>query len=204
MGGRLVIEDFTMIRTLTAALIVLAPSFAFAHTGIGDTTGFVHGLGHPVGGLDHVLPMLAVGLFAAHLGGRAIWLVPLSFVIVMALGGGLGVAGVKVPLVEIGIGLSGVVLGLAIAFRLNLPTFAAMALVAVFAVFHGHAHGAEMSDTASGLTYGAGFVCATALLHAVGVGLGLAIGFAGASPRIVQVGGGVMALAGVAVLGGVL
>jgi urease accessory protein len=191
-------------RAVTAALIVLAPSFAFAHTGIGDTTGFVHGLSHPLGGLDHVLPMLAVGLFAAHLGGRAIWLVPLSFVTVMALGGALGVAGVKVPLVEIGIGLSVVFLGLAIAFQLSLPTFAAMALVAVFAVFHGHAHGAEMPDTASGLTYGAGFVCATALLHAVGVGLWLAIGFAGASPRIVQAGGGVMALAGVAILGGVL
>ncbi len=197
-------RGLAMPRILLAVLIVLVPTFAFAHTGVGDTTGFVHGFSHPFGGLDHVLTMVAVGLFAAKLGGRALWAVPVSFVAAMALGGALGAAGATVPLVEIGIGLSVVVLGMAIAFQLSLPIFAAMALVAVFAVFHGHPHGAEMPDTASGLAYGAGFVCTTALLHASGIGLGTAIGFTGASPRIVQAGGGAMAIAGVAILSGVL
>jgi urease accessory protein len=173
------------------------------HTGVGDATGFAHGFSHPFGGLDHVLTMLAVGLFAAQLGGRALWLVPLSFVTVMALGGAFG-AGAKLPLAEIGIGLSVIALGLAIALELGVPTVAAMGFVAFVALLHGHAHGTEMPETVSGLAYGAGFISATALLHATGIGLGTTIGRVGASRRVVQAGGGTIALAGAAILGGIL
>ena len=159
-----------VLLSLAAALLMLAATAAQAHTGVGGTAGFAHGFAHPLGGIDHVLVMVAVGLFAAQLGGRALWLVPLSFVSVMMAGGALGMAGVAMPFVEIGIGLSVVVLGLAVAFGLHLPTAAAMALVGLFAIFHGHAHGAEMPESASGLAYGAGFVLATALLHALGIG----------------------------------
>lgn len=124
----------------------------------------------------------------------------------MAVGGALGISGVEVPFVEIGIGLSVVVLGLVVAFGFNPPVAAAMALVGFFAIFHGHAHGAEMPETASGLAYGAGFMVATAVLHVIGIGLGLLIGTAGQTygRRINQVAGGAMALAGVAILGGAL
>ena len=194
-----------MIRSilrLGAVAITLLPITASAHVGVGDTHGFMHGFSHPLSGVDHILAMVAVGLFAAQLGGRAVWLVPMTFVSVMALAGVAGMAGVKLPFVEIGIGMSVVVLSLAVAFQLNVPTLVAMALVGFFAIFHGHAHGAEMPESASGFEYGVGFVCATALLHTIGVGLGLAIGQAGKiySRRIVQIGGGAMAIAGIAIL----
>lgn len=194
-----------MIRSILrfcAAAIAFLPVAASAHVGVGDTHGLIHGFSHPLSGIDHVLAMVAVGLFAAHLGGRALWLVPLTFVSVMALAGIAGMAGVKLPFVEIGIGMSVVVFGLAVAFQLSVPTLVAMALVGFFAIFHGHAHGAEMPESVSGLAYGVGFICATALLHAVGVGLGLAIGKVGQvySRRIVQISGGAMAIAGVAIL----
>lgn len=150
--------------------------------------------------------MVAVGVFAAHLGGGALWLVPSSFVSVMAMAGALGMAGIPLAYVEIGIALSVVMLGLAIALQINLPTIAAMGLVGFFAIFHGHAHGTEIAETASGLAYGVGFTFATALLHAVGIGFGLGIGTIGAerSRRVVQIGGSAMALAGVALLAGML
>jgi urease accessory protein len=193
---------------LLAVAPTLVPTIASAHVRVGDADaqGIVHGFSHPLGGLDHILAMVAVGLHAAHLGGRAMWLVPLTFVSVMAIAGVLGMADVGLPYAEIGIGLSVVVLGLAIAFRLNISTLAAMALVGFFAIFHGHAHGVEIPESTSGLEYGIGFMCATALLHAVGIGIGLAIGYAGQiySRRIVQVGGGAMAIAGVALLAGTM
>ena len=117
-----------------AVALALIPAVASAHVGIGDTHGFVHGFSHPISGLDHILTMVAVGLFAAHLGGRALWLVPLTFVSVMAMAGVAGMAGVGLPFVEIGIGMSVVVLGLAIAFQLNPPTLVAMGLVGFFAI----------------------------------------------------------------------
>jgi len=179
---------------------------AFAHTGVGDASGFAHGFMHPIGGLDHVLVMVAVGVLAAHLSGRALWLVPGAFVLVMAVGGALAMAGVELPFVEVGVALSVVALGAAIALRLDLPLAAAMALVGLFAVFHGQAHGAEMPETASGLACGAGFILATTLLHASGVGLGIALARLGplTGRRVAQVGGGLMALAGVAILAGLL
>src|SRR5436190_8145834 len=118
-----------------AAFLTLAAGAAQAHTGVGHIAGFAHGFAHPLGGIDHVLAMVAVGLFAAHLGGRALWLVPLSFVAMMTVGGAFGMAGVGLPFVEIAIALSVIVLGLAVAARLHMPTVAAMALVGLFALF---------------------------------------------------------------------
>jgi urease accessory protein len=188
-------------RIATAAAIVVAlTGAASAHPGHSDATGFAHGFAHPLGGLDHVLAMVAVGLYAALLGGRALWLLPAAFIAMMAFGGVLGAAGFALPYTEIGIALSVVVLGLAIALRINLPTLAAMALAGLFAVFHGHAHGAEMPD-ASGYTYAAGFMLTTALLHCAGIALGLAAGRLGGL-RIAQAAGGAMAIAGVALLAG--
>lgn len=195
-----------MLRAAATVIASLLPTAAWAHTGHGATVGFVHGFVHPVTGLDHVLAMVAVGLFAANLGGRALWAVPLSFVSVMAFGGALGVAGVAVPFVEAGIAVSVIVLGLAVALRWQWPVAAAMALVGVFAIFHGHAHGAEMPADAAGLEYGIGFMLATALLHAAGIGLGLGIARFGraAAPRTMQFGGIGLALAGFGILTGII
>jgi urease accessory protein len=196
----------TPLKTGLAALAAaLLPTAALAHTGVGEASGFAHGFWHPIGGLDHVLAMVAVGAFAARLGGRALWIVPTAFVAMMAVGGFAGMEGVALPFVETGIALSVVVLGLAVALGWKLPVAAASALVGLFAVFHGHAHGAEMPVDASGLGYAAGFMLATALLHVAGIGLGVLVGKVGARSKLVlQAGGGAMALAGVALLGGYL
>ena len=194
------------MRRLSLIIIVsvLATAAAQAHVGIGSVNGFYHGFMHPMSGIDHMLAMVAVGLFAAHLGGRAFWLVPLSFVAMMIVGGSLGLAGVPLPFVEVGVALSVVVLGIAVAGGFNLPTAAAMGMVGFFAIFHGHAHGAEMPETASGLEYGAGFVVATTALHAIGIGLGLAVGRLSRTfgRRALQTAGAAMALTGVAILMG--
>ena len=197
MARRLALAALTFFITAVAAE---------AHTGVGSTMGFTHGFGHPFSGLDHILAMVAVGLFAANLGGRALWLVPLSFVAMMAAGSALGVAGVAMPFVEIGIAASVIVLGLAVAMQWKLPVAGAMSLVGFFALFHGHAHGGEMPADASGLAYGVGFVIATAMLHAAGIGLGLGIGSVArtVSRRVLQTGGAVMSLAGAAMLTGVI
>ena len=193
-----------LIASLAAAG-VLAPVAAFAHTGAGETAGLVHGFMHPLGGLDHILAMVAVGMFAVCLGGRAVWLVPASFVVMMAFGGLLGVQGVAVPFVETGIAASVIVLGLAVALRLTVPVAAAMGLVGVFAIFHGFAHGAEMPVDASGLSYAMGFMLATALLHVAGVAAGFGIGRYGArSALMLRASGGAMATAGVAILAGLI
>lgn len=193
-----------LVRRIAApATILLAlTGTALAHTGHGGTSGFLHGFSHPLGGLDHVLAMVAIGLYAAMIGGRALWLVPGTFVTVMALGGALGMAGYALPYTEFGIALSVIVLGLAVALRIGVPTLAAMALAGLFAIFHGHAHGAEMPQDLSGYEYAAGFLLATALLHAVGVALGFAAGRLAEQGgwRAAQAAGGAMALAGVALL----
>jgi urease accessory protein len=195
-----------VVVTIVAAAIITIPTVASAHPGHEGTPGLVHGFLHPLGGLDHILAMVAVGLFAARLGGRALWLVPASFVVTMAVAGVAGMTGFALPYVEAGIALSILVLGAAIALEWTMPVSAAMGLVAFFAVFHGHAHGAEMPQTMSGLAYGVGFVAATAALHALGIGLGLVIGRSGetASRRILQIGGGAAALAGAALLAGTM
>jgi urease accessory protein len=187
-----------ILRRIAAALILLASAGpAFAHTGHGASS-LMQGFAHPLGGLDHLLAMVAVGLYAAMLGGRALWLVPAAFLGTMALGGALGVAGYALPYTEIGIAASVIVLGLAIAFRISLPTIAAMALAGLFAIFHGHAHGAEMPQTVAGYEYAAGFLFATALLHGVGIGIGI---FSARSWRVAQAAGAAMALTGAMLLG---
>lgn len=197
------------LLTIAAALAVgglAAP--ALAHTGVGQThdltNDLAHGFQHPLGGLDHILAMIAVGLYAAQLGGRSLWLLPAAFVGTMIVGGLLGYAGVPVPMVEQGIGLSVVAMGLAIAAGLRLPAVAATALVGAFALAHGHAHGSEGAELASFLSYAAGFVAATALLHAAGIALGLALDRMGTLPArvVMRAAGAAGALAGIAILAG--
>lgn len=192
------------MRALLTILAMLLPTAALAHTGHGDTAGVLTGFMHPIGGLDHVLAMVAVGVFAFVLGGRALWLVPLSFVAMMAVGFGLGVAQIDVPFVELGIALSSVVIGGLAALGRPMPVVAASALVGVFAIFHGHAHGTEMPADSSGLGYALGFIVATALLHVAGIAaaLGVAKLVGQYGKRVAQVAGGLFALGGVGVLAG--
>lgn len=164
----------SFIAPFATLSLTLTPVLAHAHPGH-DASSFAAGVSHPIHGLDHILAMLAVGLWAVQLGGRAKWLVPASFVSVMALGGALGMAGVAVPFAEQGILASVLILGVMIAAAVRLPLAASMAVVGLFALCHGHAHGLEMPGTAAGLAYGSGFVLATALLHAAGIGAGLLI-----------------------------
>ncbi len=191
----------TRIAAGAALALIGAATPALAHSGHGDTSGFVAGFLHPVGGLDHVLAMVAVGLFAAHLGGRALWAVPAAFVALMAVGGALGMNGANVPYVETGIALSVVVFGLTLASGAALPVGLAVGLVGFFSIFHGHAHGAEMPPNTSGAAYAAGFLIATALLHGAGIALGMGAARL-ASQRAVRIGGAAMAAAGVGLLAG--
>ena len=199
-----------MTRLSRLALLSLAfatfPSAAFAHTGAGDTSGFMHGFMHPIGGLDHVLATVALGILAARLGGRALWLVPLSFVTMMILGGVAGASGLGLPFVELGIAGSILVLGFVIALGRQIPTALAMALAGFFALFHGHAHGTEMPVDAAGFAYGAGFALATALLHAAGLALGIgADRLAGAwSAKASRIAGGAVTAAGAGIMAGVI
>jgi urease accessory protein len=150
--------------------------------------------------------MILVGIFAYQLGGRALWLVPLTFVSVMAFGGFLGVMGVPVPFVEVGIALSVIVLGAIVAFGVKAPVAVAMAVVGLFAIFHGHAHGSEMPLDTSGFEYAVGFMVATALLHAIGIGIGFVIGMTSKTlgDNVYRVAGGLASVTGVAFLLGYL
>lgn len=158
--------------SLLAVMLALVALPALAHVQEGQAAGFLTGLSHPVSGLDHVLAMIAVGLWGAQLGTPALWLLPVTFPLVMAFGGLLGLLGIPLPGVEVGIALSALALGLAVATSWRPPLAIAALLVAVFAVFHGHAHGTELPEGQSGLTYSIGFVVATGLLHLAGIGIG--------------------------------
>ena len=157
---------------LLAAFALAAP-LAQAHEGAGLAGGFTSGFAHPLLGWDHVIAMLAVGLWGAFLGAPALWLLPVVFPLVMAAGGALGVLGVPLPAVEIGIAVSAIALGGVVAGALRPPLWVAALLVALFAIFHGHAHGTELPQAASPLAYSLGFVVATGLLHLTGIALGL-------------------------------
>ena len=154
-----------------AGMAIAGP--AVGHEQQGQAAGFITGLLHPVSGLDHVLAMVAVGLWGAQLGAPAVWLLPVTFPLMMAFGGFLGLVGIPLPGVEIGIATSAILLGAMVALHARPPLALAALLVAFFAVFHGHAHGTELPPGQSGLMYSVGFVVATGLLHAVGIALGL-------------------------------
>src|SRR4029077_9056522 len=162
-------------NALLLGILLCIPSLARAHVGVGQTGGFSHGFGHPLSGLDHICAMVAVGLWAAQMGGRAIWAVPLTFISVMAFGGFLGMLHVQIPFIETGIVISVLTLGVFIAAAVRMPLIASVLIIGLFAIFHGHAHGEETLEKASGLAYAVGFVLATALLHAIGIGLGIGI-----------------------------
>ncbi|MCP5143087.1 MAG: HupE/UreJ family protein [Gammaproteobacteria bacterium] len=165
------------------ALLFLVPVVAFAHTDGGATgSGFLSGLLHPVTGVDHVIAMVAVGLWGAQLGAPAMWMLPVAFPLIMALGGAMGAAGLPLPGIEIGIALSGLLLGLVVAGNVRPPLALAVVLVSFFAVFHGYAHGAEMPGFANPLAYAAGFVIATGLLHLCGIVVGLLWSWPGGAP----------------------
>jgi urease accessory protein len=183
----LLVSTFILFLTCVGAQAHLIP---------GDVRGFSSGFAHPLQGLDHVLVMVAVGLWATQLGGRARWLVPASFVGVMALGGALAMSSLRVPFTQEGILLSMLVMGMLIAVAARFPLPASMAIVGLFAFFHGHSHGMEMPANAVGLAYGAGFAMATALLHASGIGMGILAQQCSKTPAI-RFAGATIAVAGV-------
>lgn len=186
-----------MIRIAAALLAILAAFPAVAHSGGAIGAGLASGLAHPFSGLDHLLAMIAVGLWAAQTAGRAVWLLPIAFPAAMVLGAVAGASGVALPAAEIGIALSVLILGVLVAFAVRLSILGGAALVTAFAVLHGHAHGAEVPATADPLAYGAAFVLATVLLHLIGIGLGLTLKSPLAA-RLVRAGGAAIAMAGVA------
>jgi urease accessory protein len=184
-------------RAAAAALAILAlsPATALAHAEKGMAAGFVSGFRHPLSGWDHILAMVAVGLWGAELGAPAIWILPVTFPMMMAFGGFLGLVGMPLPGVEIGIALSAIILGVAVAVEAKPKLPVAMAIVAVFAIFHGYAHGSELAPGTSALAYSIGFVVATGGLHGVGIAIGL-LHNRPAGRRIVRLAGAAVAAAG--------
>ncbi|MER9653294.1 HupE/UreJ family protein [Mesorhizobium sp. M0152] len=162
--------------SLSAILLLAASVPAYAHVGIGTASSFTAGFMHPLSGLDHMTAMIAVGLWAALKGGKAILAWPAAFVGVMLVGGALGMLHMPLPFVEPGILASVVALGLLVALAVDLPVSAGVAIIGLFALFHGHAHGTEVPENAGGLEYMAGFALATVLLHATGIAAGLSLG----------------------------
>ena len=183
----------------TFVLAISIPAIAQAHVGHAETVGFLHGLQHPIGGLDHILAMLAVGIWAAQLGGHAVWAVPLAFVSAMALGGVLGITAVPVPFVEQGIIASDLILGALVLLATRLPLAASINIVGLLAIFHGYAHGAEMPKEASALEYAAGFMVATAALHLSGVAIAMLIKKS-FKDQLVRIAGGGIIIGGIYVL----
>jgi len=160
---------------LAAMLMLMGPATALAHTGAGVALGLQSGLLHPITGLDHVVAMVAVGLWGAQLGNPAIWVLPITFPLVMALGGLLGLGGVVLPLPEVAVALSGVILGVLVALYARPQLWLAALIVGAFAIFHGYAHGRELPYAADPLAFGVGFVVATGLLHLCGILTGLLV-----------------------------
>jgi len=195
-----------MRQVHTLALTTLLLTFAgtaSAHEGTGIAGGFISGFMHPVLGWDHVAAMVAVGLWGAFLGKPSVFLLPVVFPLVMAFGGALGVMGVPIPAVETGIAASAVVLGAMVAFAVRPPIWVAALIVGAFAIFHGHAHGTELPNAANALAYSIGFVIATGLLHLSGIAFGLIVRWP-VGKIAVQAGGGVIALAGIGFLTGLI
>ncbi len=187
------------VRCILAALMVAGATNAQAHSGAEAVGGFVSGFTHPLLGADHIVAMVAVGLWGAFLGRKAAWLLPVVFPTVMAFGGALGVFGIPVPAIETGIAVSGIVLGSMVLLASKPPLWVAASLVGIFAIFHGHAHGTELPESASPLTYSMGFVIATGLLHLAGIGLGEISRWPWGTV-VVRAGGGVIACVGLGFL----
>lgn len=189
---------------LIGILLIITMPIAMAHTDVATLQGgFITGFMHPILGLDHVVAMVAVGLWGAFLGKTAIWILPIVFPLVMAFGGALGVAGVPIPYIETGIALSGLMLGLAVAFAIRPPIWIAAIIVGAFAIFHGHAHGTELPSAANPLIFSIGFVIGTGLLHLAGIIIGELTRWSWGI-YVVRAGGGVIACIGLAFLVGVL
>ncbi len=189
------------MNILLISLLFFVPETAVAHAPEGAGGGFFTGFLHPIMGVDHLVAMIAVGLWGAFLGERALWILPIVFPSIMAVGAALGIIGLEIPLIEFVIALSGVVLGALIALRVRAPLAIAMVLVGIFAIFHGYAHGVEMPQQNSAIIYSAGFVIGTGLLHLAGI----AIGFATLLPRgelLVRGCGGVISVIGLSYLVG--
>ncbi|HSF46829.1 MAG TPA: HupE/UreJ family protein [Burkholderiales bacterium] len=171
------------------------PASAFAHVGQGEAAGFLTGFVHPISGLDHVLAMVAVGLWSAQLGAPAIWVLPVAFPMVMAMGGMLGLMGMPVPGIEYGIAASAILLGAAVTLEVRASLVVTALLVGVFAIFHGHAHGTELPPGQSALLYSMGFVIATGCLHALGIGIGAVHRWTWGQ-KLLRAGGAVVAMGG--------
>lgn len=184
------------IRAPSMVFLVFLASTAHAHVQSGEAGSLVTGLEHPVSGLDHVLAMIAVGLWGAQMGLPALWLLPVTFPMVMAFGGTLGLLGVSLPGIEIGIAASALLLGAAVMSEVRPPLAVAVVLVGFFAVFHGHAHGTELPAGESGLLYSIGFVVATGCLHGFGIAIGLIHRWTWGR-RLLRLAGAGVALAGV-------
>jgi len=165
----------TLMSLAAAALALGCSASVQAHAGHGVADGFLSGFVHPLLGWDHLVAMVAVGLWGVFLRAPAIWLLPVVFPLVMAFGAALGVLGMPLPAVEVGIALSGVVLGLLVAFSVRMPLAMAAVVVGIFAIFHGHAHGTELPDAVNPFAYALGFVLATGLLHLGGIAFSLLI-----------------------------
>lgn len=197
MNARIFLRSATLLLLMGLSLPVAA------HTEEGVIGGFISGFLHPIYGPDHVVAMVAVGMWGAFLRQPAIWMLPVIFPLVMAFGGALGVLGLPLPLVEVGIAASAIVLGLMVLLAARPPLWIAGVLVGVFAIFHGHAHGAELPEASSALTYAIGFVVATGLMHLLGIAFGLLT----RSPRgtlAVRAAGGLISASGLYFLAGAI
>jgi urease accessory protein len=183
-------------RSFLVFLILLSPLTAFAHKRGGEVIGFASGFLHPISGLDHILAMVAVGMWGAQLGAPAMWVLPVVFPMVMALGGMMGLMGIKLPGIELCIAMSALALGFAVCREARPKLWIAAIIVGVFAIAHGHAHGTELPMGASGVLYSIGFVIATGLLHALGIGIGLVHRWP-AGRIALRVAGAVVAMGGV-------
>ena len=190
------IRQRRLYRAMTLVVFMLfCADSAFAHPQKGEAVGFLTGFRHPISGLDHVLAMVAVGLWGAQLGAPAVWVLPVAFPMVMAFGGMLGLIGIPLPGTEYGIALSAIMLGVAIVFEVRPPLALAALLVGFFAVFHGHAHGTELPPGQSALLYSMGFVISTGCLHALGIGVGTVHRWAWGQ-KLVRAAGAVVAVGG--------
>jgi urease accessory protein len=189
------LQRFRLVVLIATIAVILSPRSAYAHVGVGPAHDLLHGLQHPLTGLDHLLAMFAVGLWAAARGGRALWFVPLTFVSVMAVGTILGMSGVPIPFIEPGIAISVLMLGVFVAAALQLPLSVSATVVGLFALLHGHAHGAEIAASTSAATYAFGFILSTIFLHVTGMSFGLVMQRLHFS-RLVQYAGAAIAVCG--------